>query len=172
MPACRLVPTALLLVAAGWTLIRAAEPPRPVDCAGPKSHQFDFWIGDWEVTANGKLAGHNSIRPILDGCVLQETWRGAQGSAGSSFNFYDPQAERWRQFWVWRNGTTLELSGAYREGQMVLEGESRDRDGKPLTHRITWYDNEDGTVRQHWETSRDDGATWETAFDGLYRKKP
>ena len=27
----------------------------------------------------------------------------------------------------------------------------------------------DGTVRQHWETSGDGGATWATAFDGLYR---
>jgi len=168
----RFLATVLALAAAGWTAVHADESPRPGTCADPKSHQFDFWIGDWEVTSDGKLAGHNSIRPILDGCVLQETWRGAQGSAGSSFNFYDPQAGQWRQFWVWRNGTTLELAGARGEGKMVLEGDSLDRDGKPVSNRITWYDNDDGTVRQHWETSRDGGTTWETAFDGLYRKKP
>jgi hypothetical protein len=38
-------------------------------------------------------------------------------------------------------------------------------------HRVAWYDNPDGTVRQWWESSTDGGATWETAFDGLYRKK-
>ena len=139
-------------------------------CSDDKSHQFDFWIGEWVVEAGGKVAGTNSIRPILDGCVLQENWRGAGGSAGSSFNFYNPQKSRWEQFWVWRNGTTLELEGEYSDGKMVLAGSSVDREGKPVENRITWYDNEDGTVRQHWEVSRD-GAGWQTAFDGLYRPK-
>jgi hypothetical protein len=49
----------------------------PDPCADRKSHQFDFWIGEWNVTADGKPAGTNSIQPILDGCVLQETWSGA-----------------------------------------------------------------------------------------------
>ena len=36
---------------------------------------------------------------------------------------------------------------------------------------VTWYDNEDGTVRQHWEVSKDRGKSWATAFDGHYKKK-
>jgi len=149
--------------------IHGAEPAGA--CSTDQAHQFDFWIGDWDVYANGKLAGTNSIRPILDGCVLQETWTGAQGSAGSSLNFHNPRTGRWQQFWVWRNGTTLELSGSFADGKMVLEGEGKDREGKKLRNRITWYDNEDGTVRQHWEQSRDEGKTWQTSFDGMYKKK-
>lgn len=141
-------------------------------CSDEKSHQFDFWIGEWEVYAGEDLAGHNSIRPILDGCVLQESWRGSRGSAGSSFNFYNPQKDRWQQFWVWRNGTTLELEGELENGNMILTGTTVDREGKTLHHRVAWYDNPEGTVRQWWETSADGGETWETAFDGLYRKKP
>ena len=38
--------------------------------------------------------------------------------------------------------------------------------------RITWTPNADGSVRQHWETSTDDGKTWKTSFDGLYRHPP
>jgi hypothetical protein len=140
-------------------------------CAGEKSHQFDFWIGEWEVHAGGKLAGTNSIRPILDGCVLQESWSGAQGSAGSSFNFYNKQDDRWHQFWVWRNGTTLELSGGFADGKMILEGEENDPDGKPRKNRITWHDKGDGTIRQHWEQSADGGQSWQTVFDGLYKPK-
>jgi len=140
-------------------------------CSDEKSHQFDFWIGEWEVLAQGKVAGRNSIRPILDGCVLQESWQGASGSAGSSLNFYNPQKRKWQQFWVWRNGTTLELEGAFADGKMVLEGVSQDREGKPVHNRITWYDNADGTVRQHWQTSSDAGKSWQDAFDGLYRRK-
>jgi hypothetical protein len=140
-------------------------------CSDDRSHQFDFWIGEWEVTAGDEVAGHNSIRPILDGCVLQESWSGAKGSAGSSFNFYDPQAKKWRQLWVWRNGTTLELEGDYADGKMVLEGESVDAKGKRVRNRITWYDNPDDTVRQHWEVQSSGETSWKTAFDGTYRKK-
>lgn len=140
-------------------------------CAHENSHQFDFWIGDWEVYAEGELAGFNSIQPILDGCVLLESWSGSKGSQGSSFNFFNPTTGQWQQFWVWKNGTTLELSGSYSENKMVLEGISKSKNGEDILNRITWYKNEDGTVRQYWETSTDRGKKWKTAFDGLYRKK-
>ena len=167
MKSSALVLGLLLLGAAG---ARAQTAP---SCSDERSHEFDFWIGKWDVTAKGRTAGTNSIQPILDGCVLQETWSGVSGSAGSSFNFYNPQTKNWQQFWVWRNGTTLDLEGGYGEGKMVLEGESLDREGKSIRNRISWYDNPDGTVRQHWQVSRDAGASWQDAFDGLYtRQRP
>jgi hypothetical protein len=161
-----LILSALLMLAAG-----ALAAQDRLACADEKSHEFDFWIGEWQVWSGDDIAGTNSIQPILDGCVLQESWLGARGSAGSSFNFYNPQTGKWQQFWVWRRGTTLELSGGFAEGKMTLEGDSVGRDGETVRNRITWYDNEDKTVRQHWQVSKDNGKTWETAFDGLYRRK-
>ena len=140
-------------------------------CSSEKAREFDFWVGEWDVYSGDKKAGTNRIQPILGGCVLQETWSGSEGSAGSSFNFYNPQTKKWHQFWVWRRGTTLELAGSYRDGRMILEGRSEDGQGRKILNRITWFDLEDGTVRQHWEQSRDKGKTWQTSFDGLYRKK-
>jgi hypothetical protein len=138
-------------------------------CPDPRSRQFDFWIGNWEViNANGTVAGHNRIEPILDGCVLQETWTGSSGSAGRSLNFFDPGLGKWRQFWVWREGTTLELEGGMSYGAMVLEGDSIE-DGKPARNRISWTDPPDATVRQSWEISLDGGKTWKMIFDGTYR---
>lgn len=156
----------VLLVLAIAAQAAAAQPP--TSCSSPKAHEFDFWIGEWTVTAGGQVAGTNSIRPILDGCVLQETWSGATGSAGSSFNFYDPQRGKWRQLWVWRNGTTIEAEGDFADGKMVLAGQTTAQDGSSVDNRITWFDNADGTVRQHWEVSRDGGETWTTSFDGHY----
>lgn len=152
----------------GAESMAAQSPPA---CSDEKSHQFDFWIGEWEVYAEEQLAGHNTIEPLLDGCVLQESWQGASGSAGTSLNFYNPQSGRWQQFWVWRNGTTLELEGDFADGRMTLTGESLDQDGNEIFNRITWHDNPDGTVRQHWEISKDSGQTWATAFDGHYRQR-
>jgi hypothetical protein len=39
-----------------------------------------------------------------------------------------------------------------------------------LLQRITWTPEQDG-VRQHWQSSADDGATWTTVFDGHYRPR-
>jgi hypothetical protein len=89
-----------------------------------------------------------------------------------SLNFYNPQEKHWQQFWVWRNGTTLKLAGGLVDGKMVLEGDSVNREGAAIRNRITWTANPDGTVRQHWEASKDGGETWQTAFDSLYKKKP
>jgi len=55
---------------------------------------------------------------------------------------------------------------------MVLQGDSVNREGEALLNRITWSPNADGTVRQHWEVSKDRGTSWQTAFDGLYKIKP
>ena len=41
--------------------------------------------------------------------------------------------------------------------------------GKSPINRITWTPREDGSVRQHWETSQDGRSSWTTAFDGIYR---
>ena len=65
-------------------------------------------------------------------------------------------------------GTRLHLSGGYADGKMVMSGK-RTAQGAAVVDRISWTDNPDGTVRQLWELSKDDGATWQTLFDGLYR---
>ena len=75
--------------------------PRTVACAAAENRQFDFWIGDWDVTsADGKLAGTNLIRPILGACVLHETWQGGADFMGMSFNSYDAPRKLWHQTWV------------------------------------------------------------------------
>jgi hypothetical protein len=160
------------LICAGAILIGTATGSHAADkaCPDARSHQFDFWIGTWEVRDMGVMAGHNTIKPILDGCVLQETWKGVSNSAGSSLNFFDPGRQHWRQLWVWREGTTLELEGDFKDGVMMLEGDAKNRDGTLTRNRISWSVNPDGTVRQHWEVSSDGGASWKTEFDGEYRR--
>jgi hypothetical protein len=140
-------------------------PATPVE-----ARQFDFWIGEWEVTAGGKAAGTNIIAPILGGRALRETWRGAGGYNGTSTNIYDATTKTWKQFWVDNSGLVLLLEGGLSDGKMVLTGERLDREGSSVMDRITWTPNEDGTVRQVWETSTDGGENWEVGFDGLYRK--
>lgn len=163
--ACALA-SSLVLLATG--LLGGVPARADGGCPDPRAHDFDFWIGQWEVVnANGTVAGHNRIEPLLDGCVLQESWTGVSGSGGTSLNFYDTAQKRWRQFWVWREGTTLELAGGLVEGAMVMTGESLE-DGKAVLNRITWTRRSGGRVEQLWEVSPDGGKTWKTEFDGMY----
>ena len=76
--------------------VTAAAPSR---CTAPEYRQFDFWLGEWEVTSNETPAGTNSIVAIQGGCVLQENWQGAGpgGITGSSFNIYDRERQAWHQ---------------------------------------------------------------------------
>jgi hypothetical protein len=147
-----------------------APPPAPT-CTDSDYRQFDFWIGDWEVTSNGQVAGTNHIHPILGGCALQENWQGAGpgGVSGTSFNIYDQAHGRWHQTWVDSSGTLLLLDGGMVDGKMVLTGERPRRDGNgSALHRITWTPNDDGSVTQYWEATSDGGETWNVLFDGLY----
>lgn len=144
--------------------------PQPKPCSSPEFRQFDFWVGDWDVTVGGKPAGTNSIQVILSDCVLLENWTGAKGGNGKSFNLFNAARGKWQQTWVDNSGNVLELFGGFKNGVMQLTGETVSNGQKAL-QRITWHPLEKDKVRQHWEQSQDDGKTWSTAFDGLYTRK-
>lgn len=159
----------IALVALAIALCRAtAQVPSPPS----EARQFDFWLGEWEVMApDGKKVGDSRIEKVAGGWGLLENWAGTGGYEGKSLNTWLPQKKQWQQFWVGA-GDALELIGGLNgRGEMVLAGRAAKPGGKETVERITWTPNPDGTVRQHWESSVDNGVSWTTSFDGLYRPK-
>ncbi|MEX0599162.1 MAG: hypothetical protein WD205_00885, partial [Rhodothermales bacterium] len=74
--------------------------------------QFDFWIGSWEVfNPDDQRVGTNAITMDEEGCVLIERWTGAQGSTGTSINYFDPSTATWKQRWAASAGYLVELDG-------------------------------------------------------------
>ncbi len=147
-----------------------AKPATP-PCSASPYHQFDFWIGHWDVhQADGKLVGDNLIESILGGCALRETWNGRGGFAGTSLNAYDPIDGRWHQTWLDNHGGRLDLAGGLQGLAMVLESNDPhpEKPGSRLAQRITWTVQPDGSVRQIWSTSEDGGTNWSVVFDGKY----
>lgn len=160
-----------LVVALASALTVATMQPTHQPCQAPERRQFDFWIGHWDVfTPDGKKAGENRIEPIDSGCALLERWRGGGGFTGTSLNHWDAGARMWRQQWIDNQGGALRLAGGLDGARMVLASAEPDpnRPGTTLRQRITWTPLADGAVRQHWERSPDEGATWTTVFDGRY----
>lgn len=140
-------------------------------CTSTEARQFDFWLGEWDVTANGKLAGKSKISLAAGGCALLEEYESTGGYSGKSLNFYKTDLDKWQQVWVGSDGGVLTLTGEYQNNKMILEGESQS-EGKKIWDRITWHNNAaEHTVRQVWDRSEDAGKTWKTIFDGLYTKK-
>jgi hypothetical protein len=161
----------LLITGCAFAQEDAPEPATttaPPACSSEKHRQFDFWVGEWNVTQNGEPAGHNLIKLVHGDCALNENWTSAAGNfSGASFNIYDQANDKWHQTWVDTTGTLLELDGGLVDGKMVLSGERPGADGAPVTNRITFTPNEDGSVLQTWDVSSD-GESWNTVFNGLY----
>lgn len=141
------------------------------NCDAPAHRQFDFWVGHWEVrTGDGKLAGTNRIERVHGGCALHERYATERGYSGESLNAYDAARQVWHQTWVDSDGTLLLLEGAWRDGKMVLEGQTANTGQIPTQHRIQWTPQPDGSVRQLWQ-SADAQGRWTTLFDGHYTRK-
>lgn len=142
-------------------------------CSTPAHSQFDFWVGDWEVysTAGDTIVGHNKINKILGGCVVEENWTGGSGFQGKSFNTYNVQDSTWNQVWVDMGGATYHFKGKFKDNVMHMKGKTPGRNGQMVWFDMSYHPQADGAVRQIWKMSTDKGESWNTAFDGMYRKK-
>lgn len=165
-----LLPAAFLSLLLHSVAAPTAEPPPP-SCATPAHGEFDFWVGDWDVTLpDGKPAGTNHIEKILAGCVVFENWNSASSPfAGKSFNTYDPVNGNWNQVWVDTGGSTIHFSGRRKDNVMDMTGSQTTAAGS-MYFRMSYTLNADGTVRQLWQQSADQ-KQWKVIFDGLYRRK-
>ncbi|OUR92200.1 hypothetical protein A9Q87_06885 [Flavobacteriales bacterium 34_180_T64] len=161
----------ILVVALIFTTVLSAQN-NTCKCCADKNSEFDFWVGTWTVTnPDGTAAGTNVIDKIQDNCILRENWKSAKGKfTGTSTNFYNNKAKQWEQLWIDNQGGSLHLKGNRVANQMILQtDEEKNKEGRPFYHRVTWTLNEDGSVRQYWETITN-GKDITVAFDGLYKK--
>ena len=157
------------LVALTNTALAQSDCP----CCTESHKQFDFWVGDWVVfDTEGKQVGENTIVTLEQNCILNEHWRGATGYTGRSYNYYDSTDSTWNQLWVASDGSNLVLKGKASENQMELK--SKMIPGKKVDwyyNRITWTNNEDGTVTQLWEILDEGDNLLTVAFKGIYKRR-
>jgi hypothetical protein len=160
-----------LAVASAQTAPAPKAPPPPL----PVHHEFDFWIGEWDVfwTGTETKIGESRIETAADGHAIVEHWTSRRGpQTGISLTSCHHFSGEWQQFYVGSGGQTTHYRGGFVEGKLVLVAEAVTPAGAKFQTRGTWTHNPDGTVRQQFETSIDGGATWKLGFDGTYRRKP
>ena len=163
------------------TSTKSAVPAAPATAAGPcdtpQHHQFDFWVGDWQVfeAKSNRLVGYDRVEKHSHGCIVQQNltmvtdlYRGTgvgYRMSGISVNRFD--GESWLELWADDTWGAIALRGTLDEhGSMVLTTliPSRNRD-----LRLVWERRPDGSVRTLQYVAAAGSGKWELFGDLIYR---
>jgi hypothetical protein len=155
-----------------------ATPAGVNPCNTADQKQFDFWVGEWDLTWPAAKAGNfdhgtNSVKRILDGCVVQENFSGqdAMHLRGTSVSVFDAAAGKWKQTWVDNEGGYLDFVGEFKDGQLILQREATAKDGSKFLQRMVWKNMTDRELDWSWEASRDGGKTWQVQWPIHYKRR-
>jgi hypothetical protein len=143
----------------------------------PRLHALDFWIGHWSVYVDTQLVGRNVIERVVSGCAVTERWTDARGSEGLSLFYYDASDDLWKQVWVTDDAlraggmkAKVEQKALTTAGRVRFQGRYATQSGAVVLDRTTLTAKADGTVHQLIEISTDEGKSWRTTFDAVYRQ--
>lgn len=168
----------LLFIALASTLaIPQGITPATKACSSPEASQFDFWVGDWDLTWDSQAGGSagkgtNTIRRIMDGCVIQEQFQdAAQPFRGMSVSTWTPQLKKWQQTWVDNAGSYLDFTGEFQKGEMILSRQAVAKDGKRFHQRMVWKNIKADSFDWSWERSDDGGKTWKVMWPIHYQRR-
>lgn len=174
---CRIILVLLILTSLAAARQNNAAQPKP--CAEPEQKQLEFWVGEWDLTWPGNKAGEtahgtNSVRRILDGCIVEESFSGgnAMPLRGRSVSIFDVRAGKWKQTWVDNQGAYLDLVGEFKDGQMVLGREATRPDGTKAWQRMVFKNIAPDEFDWTWEASKDNGKTWTVVWPIHYKRRP
>ena len=137
--------------------------------SGQPDSQFDFWLGEWDVTWGEDGNGTNHVLRIMDDKIIQENFS-APELRGMSVSSYDTERGLWCQTWVDNSGSYLDFAGKFEDGKMIL---SRDAIVKSETckQRMVWYNIEANQFDWNWERSDDGGKSWHILWQIKYKRK-
>lgn len=165
---------AVLIVMLNTIPLLAAPQP----CSEPEQKQLEFWVGNWDLTWPGQNAGEtghgtNSVKRVMDGCVVQENFSGERSMhlRGTSVSLFDARSGRWKQTWVDNEGGYLDFTGEFKDGQMVLARDFVKPDGSKVEQRMVFKNITPSEFDWSWERSLDGGKTWQVMWPIHYKRR-
>ncbi|MFZ0013505.1 MAG: DUF1579 family protein [Acidimicrobiia bacterium] len=156
-----------------------ADDPTP--CGSDEARQFDFWLGEWDLTwpadqVGGEPSelgtGTNRIERLFGDCAIEENFATSDhGFSGRSLSVYDSRLGMWRQTWVDSSGGYIALTGQFDGETMTLSTQPHVHDGETRVNRMIFGDITAVSLEWVWQVSRDDGATWDDLWNISYRRR-
>jgi hypothetical protein len=162
----------MLLVFVSYSLA-AQNNSSQKPCLAPEASQFDFWVGEWDLTWNDTVHGTNTILKIMDGCTVNENFKSpSMKYNGSSWSVYNTRKNIWEQTWVDNMGGYIALTGKYENNEMTLTTASQKLPGgKEIISRMVFFNIARGNFDWRWQSTTDNGATWQTNWLIHYKRK-
>jgi len=158
----------------------ASRSPRAATSAPPEAAQFDFLLGEWQVTAQPKvsslaarihgapkLSGTWKAWRAMDGFGLTDELRIVDGSGNPaslshSLRFFDASRRHWTLSTVdVYRGRISTARGEWKGNAMIVTSEGTDAEGKPVRQRVRYYDITPTSFKYQSDRSTDAGRTWE-----------
>lgn len=154
------------------------EQPKP--CSSPEARQFDFWLGEWDLSWPAEQSGGtegetgrgaNHISRMFGDCVIEENFTTAdERFRGHSVSVYDEKAGLWRQTWVDSSGGYLVFTGSFDGETMTLRTDPVERGDEVVVQRMVFSEIRDDSLEWAWQGSRDGGKTWNDLWNISYRR--
>lgn len=136
------------------------------------SRQFDFWLGEWNVTYPGAPSASSSTVSLeLGKCLVMENWSGGKGHEGMNVFAHGADDKHWHGLFADNEGRVRVFEEKVADGSAEFLGPSRDAEGKTELNRIRVKRLSANRVEQIWEKSADTGASCKIVFRGEYSRK-
>ncbi len=137
--------------------------------------QFDFWLGEWELTWEGDGRGHNSVTKLLGDKIIREKFTSLHDAhnatfRGMSVSTYHEATNQWRQTWEDDQGNHLEFVGGIQNGDMILSRQTM-VEGQPAHQRMVWTNIQADSLDWYWQLSTDAAQSWQTLWHIHYRRE-
>ena len=181
----KLIPLLALLLAfpnAVFAQHGAAAPAPPATTAPAEARQFDFLIGQWELEVKPKVSSlaamiHGAPKLVgawkawreLDGFGVEDELRivdasGNPTSLNRALRVFDRSQNRWNivALDVYR-ARASNSTAQWKAGEMHLEGNGIDGEGKPYLSRTRYFDITPKAFQMQQDRSYDNGQTWDEA---------
>ncbi|MFI5211547.1 MAG: hypothetical protein ACHQIH_01580 [Ignavibacteria bacterium] len=156
-----------------FTVVYSQDNTAP--CSSPAASWLDFWVGNWELdwtNAEGKTEkGSNTISKVFGSCVIEENFSTADGTfKGKSLSVFDIRTQTWKQTWVDNTGSYLDFTGGKYGDTIIFSRKIIDKKGNEHSQRMVFYDISKNGFLWNWESSSDNGTTWNLQWKISYKR--
>jgi len=165
------------LICICFTIASFSQTPKQKPCSAPEASQFDFWIGDWNLTWSDTLHGTNHVEKIFGNCTVHENFTDPKTNfLGQSWSVYNANYKQWQQTWVDNQGGYIVLTGGMAGDSLILTTAERtvpasvSPSGK-IKSRMVYYNIKPDSFDWSWEASTDGGNSWKQNWLIHYKRK-